>query len=146
MSSVKQLISKHWRLIVFILGLIFVFWLIWALRNVLIPFIVGFILAYLLLPIIRWVEKHLVGASGKPRLKQLKRISIIVVVYLLSLVVIGGVIALLFAPQSGKETRKMIKDKATGMVDAIRGKAAEANEAVDAVKDKTTRAVHELKS
>ena len=65
---------------------------------------------------------------------------------LLSGVIIGGIIALLFAPQSGKETRKMIKDKATGMVDAIRGKAAEANEAVDAVKDKTTRAVHELKS
>jgi gas vesicle protein len=65
---------------------------------------------------------------------------------LLSGVIIGGIIALLFAPQSGKETRKMIKDKATGMVDAIRGKAAEANEVVDVVKDKTTRAVHELKS
>ena len=56
------------------------------------PFIVGFILAYLLLPVIRWFEKHLVGASGKPRLKQLKRIFIIVVVYLLALLVIGGVI------------------------------------------------------
>jgi hypothetical protein len=30
---------------------------------------------------------------------------------LLSGVVIGGVIALLFAPQSGKETRQMIKEK-----------------------------------
>ena len=40
----------------------------------------------------------------------------------------------------------MIKDKATGVVDAIKGKAAEANEVVDAVKEKTTRAVHELKS
>ena len=92
MSSVGGLTRKYWRLIVFILGLFFVFWLIWALRNILIPFIVGFILAYLLLPIIRWFERHLVGASGKPRLKQLKRISIIVVVYLLSLIVIGGVI------------------------------------------------------
>ena len=92
MSSVGGLTRKYWRLIVFILGLIFVFCLIWALRNVLMPFIVGFILAYLLLPIIRWVERHLVGASGKPRLKQVKRISIIVVVYLLALVVIGGVI------------------------------------------------------
>jgi predicted PurR-regulated permease PerM len=90
LSSVGGLTRKYWRLIVFILGLIFVFWLIWALRNVLMPFIVGFILAYLLLPIIRWFERHLVGASGKPRLKQVKRISIIVVVYLLALVVIGG--------------------------------------------------------
>jgi gas vesicle protein len=65
---------------------------------------------------------------------------------LLTGVVIGGVVALLFTPQSGKETRQMITDKATGMVDAIKGKAAEANEMVDTVKDKTTRAVHELKS
>ena len=65
---------------------------------------------------------------------------------LLSGVVIGGVIALLFAPQSGKETRQMIKNKATGMVDAIKGRAADASEVVDTVKDKTTRAVHELKS
>jgi len=65
---------------------------------------------------------------------------------LLTGVVIGGVIALLFAPQSGKETRQMIKNKASGMMEAIKGKAAEANEAVDTVKYKTTRAVHELKS
>jgi gas vesicle protein len=65
---------------------------------------------------------------------------------LLTGAVIGGVIALLFAPQSGKETRQMIKNKATGMMDAIKGKAAEANEVVDTVKDKTSRAVHELKS
>ena len=65
---------------------------------------------------------------------------------LISGVIIGGVIALLFAPQSGKETRKMIKDKATGMMDAIKGKAADANEVFDSVKEKTTRAVHELKS
>jgi gas vesicle protein len=51
---------------------------------------------------------------------------------LLSGAVIGGVIALLFAPQTGKETRKMIKDKAT--------------EVVDAVKEKTTGVVHVLKS
>ena len=90
MNSIGGLARKYWRLIVFILGLIFVFWLIWALRNVLMPFIIGFILAYLLLPIIRWIEKHLVGTSGK--LKQLKRISIIVIVYLLSLVIFGGII------------------------------------------------------
>ena len=65
---------------------------------------------------------------------------------LLTGAVIGGVLALLFAQQSGKETRQMIKNKATGMMDAIKGKAAEANEVVDTVKDKTSRAVHELKS
>jgi predicted PurR-regulated permease PerM len=63
--------------------------LLWALRGVLLPFIVGFILAYMLLPIIRWVEKHLPYAGKKPKLKQLKRISIILVVYFLVLGVLG---------------------------------------------------------
>jgi hypothetical protein len=40
----------------------------------------------------------------------------------------------------------MIKDKTTGMMDAIKGKAADANEVLDSVKEKTTRAVHELKN
>ena len=89
MSSVGVVFKKHWQLIVFVLGLVFVCWLLWVLRSVLLPFIVGFILAGLLLPIIRWVEKHLPGAGKKPKLQQLKRISIIVIVYVLSLAVIG---------------------------------------------------------
>src|SRR4030042_3843632 len=89
MNSVGALIKRNWHLIVFILGLVFVFWLLWVLRSVFLPFIVGFILASLLLPIIRWVEKHLPGAGKKPKLKQLKRISIILVIYLLVLAVIG---------------------------------------------------------
>jgi predicted PurR-regulated permease PerM len=89
LNSVSALIRRHWRLLVFLLGLVFTLWLLWVLRSVLLPFIIGFILAYLLLPIIRWVEKRLPGAGKKPKHKQLKRISIIVVVYLLSLMVIG---------------------------------------------------------
>jgi predicted PurR-regulated permease PerM len=86
MNSASALIGRHWRLLAFVLGLFLVFWLLWALRSVLMPFTVGFILAYMLLPIIRWVEKRLPGAGKKP---QLKRISIILVIYLLSLAVMG---------------------------------------------------------
>jgi gas vesicle protein len=46
--------------------------------------------------------------------------------------VIGGVIALLFAPKTGAETRQLIRDKASGVVDAI--------------KDKSTGVVQALKS
>ena len=62
---------------------------------------------------------------------------------LLAGAVIGGVIALLYAPKTGKETRQLIKDKATEVVDAVKGKTTEV---VDAVKEKTTGAVHALKS
>jgi len=65
---------------------------------------------------------------------------------LLTGVVICGVIALLFAPQSGKETRQMIKDKAAGVADAIQGKREEATAVVDAVKEKTAGVVQALKS
>ena len=51
---------------------------------------------------------------------------------LLTGAVIGGVIALLYAPKTGKETRQLIKDKAV--------------EVMDAVKEKTTGAVQALKS
>ena len=51
---------------------------------------------------------------------------------LLAGAVIGGVIALLYAPRSGKETRQLIKDKVTGGVDAVR--------------EKTTGAVHAIKN
>jgi gas vesicle protein len=36
--------------------------------------------------------------------------------------VVGAAVALLFAPQSGKETRKMIKDKTMEVVDTVKEK------------------------
>jgi len=44
---------------------------------------------------------------------------------LLTGAVIGGAIALLYAPRSGKETRQIIKDKAMGVVDAVKEKTGE---------------------
>ena len=43
---------------------------------------------------------------------------------LLSGVLIGGIIALLYAPKSGKDTRQMIKDKTTEVVDAVKEKSS----------------------
>jgi gas vesicle protein len=49
---------------------------------------------------------------------------------LLSGAIIGGVIALLYAPQSGKDTRQLIKDKAIDMVDAVKEKTSGAVQAL----------------
>ena len=43
---------------------------------------------------------------------------------LLSGALIGGIIALLYAPKTGKETRQMIKDKTTEVVDAVKEKSS----------------------
>ena len=49
---------------------------------------------------------------------------------LLSGALIGGIIALLYAPKSGKETRQMIKDKTTEVVDAVKEKSSGVVEAL----------------
>jgi len=92
LSSIGILFKKHWRLIVSILGLLFIFWLLWGLRSVLLPFIIGFIIAYVILPIIKWMEKRFTGLGKKPTHKKLIRVSIILVVYLFTVAVIGLII------------------------------------------------------
>ena len=68
---------------------------------------------------------------------------------LVSGAVIGGVIALLYAPKTGKETRQLIKDKAIEVVDTAKEKTSEV---MDTVKEKASEAgrrgqaaIHELK-
>jgi gas vesicle protein len=61
---------------------------------------------------------------------------------LLAGAVIGGVIALLYAPKSGKETRQLIKDKATEVVDAVK---EDATEVADILKEKTSGVIDTVK-
>jgi gas vesicle protein len=68
---------------------------------------------------------------------------------LLAGAVIGGVVALLYAPQSGKETRQLVKDKTSDVVNAVKDKTGEV---IDTVKDAASEAgrrgqaaVHALK-
>jgi gas vesicle protein len=56
---------------------------------------------------------------------------------LVSGAVIGGVIALLYAPKTGKETRQLIRDKAIEVADTAKEKASEV---VDTVKEKVSEA------
>jgi gas vesicle protein len=56
---------------------------------------------------------------------------------LISGAVIGGVIALIFAPKTGKETRQLIKNKTTEVVDATKEKTSEA---IDMIKEKASEA------
>jgi predicted PurR-regulated permease PerM len=106
LNSFSGAIRRHWRLLVFILGLILVFWLLWVLLSVILPFIVGLILAYLLLPAIRWVEKRWKGDARK---QQIKRVTIIVVIYLLALAFVGAIVFYIIAVL-GKSLVTMVQD------------------------------------
>ncbi|MFC1934145.1 AI-2E family transporter [Chloroflexota bacterium] len=82
MNTDWRVFTRHWRLVVFIVGIIIVFWLLYALRSVILPFILGMVLAYLLLPVILWLEKRL---PRQGRWLQTKRISLIILSYILIL-------------------------------------------------------------
>jgi gas vesicle protein len=65
-------------------------------------------------------------------------------------VIIGGVVALLYAPKSGKETRQLIKDKATEVVDTLKedasGVMVTVKDAASEASRKSQAAVKALKS
>ncbi len=67
----------------------------------------------------------------------------------LSGAIIGGVIALLYAPKTGKETRQLIKEKATDVMDAVKEKTTDTvdkvKEAASEVGRKGEAVVHALK-
>ncbi len=65
-------------------------------------------------------------------------------------VIVGGVIALLYAPKTGKETRQLIKDKATEVVDTLKEKTSGVIDTVKEAASESSRkgkaAVHAIKS
>jgi predicted PurR-regulated permease PerM len=64
--------------------------LLWAARPVLVPFILGLVLAYLLLPLVHWLERHM---PSRLRAWKVARPLSIILTYLLFLLIIAGVVA-----------------------------------------------------
>lgn len=86
MYTARDIFRRYWRLIFFILGIIIVCWLFYALRTAILPFVLGLVFAYLLLPLITWVEKRL-PRQGK--WLQTKRVSLILLTYIIILGLVG---------------------------------------------------------
>jgi gas vesicle protein len=61
---------------------------------------------------------------------------------LLTGAVIGGAIALLFAPKTGKETRQIIMDKATEVIDTAKEKTSELTNTVKGAASEANRKGH----
>ncbi len=85
-DTAGSIFRRNWRLIAFVVGLIIIFWLVYVLRSVLLPFICGLVLAYLLYPIVSWLERKL---PGKSRWLSARRGSLIAGLFIIILVVIG---------------------------------------------------------
>ncbi len=75
--------------------------LLWMARPVLVPFVLGLILAYLLLPLVHWLERHL---PTRFRDWGIARPLSITLTYLLFILIIAGIIAFIvpvIGPQVG---------------------------------------------
>ncbi len=77
---------RHRALILFLVCLAVVFGLTYVLRSVLLPFLVGLVFAYLLLPVIKWVEQRL---PKKDKWMNAKRVSLILMAYILALALLA---------------------------------------------------------
>ena len=86
MDTAGSIFRRNWRLIAFVLGLLITFLLVYILRSVLLPFICGLVLAYLLYPIVSWLERKL---PGKSRWLSARRASLIAGLFIIILVVVG---------------------------------------------------------
>jgi len=85
-DTAGSIFRRNWRLIAFVVGLIIVFWLAYILRSVLLPFICGLVLAYLLYPIVSWLERKL---PVKSKWLAARRASLIAGLFVVILVVVG---------------------------------------------------------
>ena len=86
MPEKESVFKRNRNLIYFILGLIVVFWLLYVLRSVIFPFVIGLIIAYLVHPLIIWIESKL---PYRGHYLSIKRISIIVLIFILIIGIIG---------------------------------------------------------
>ncbi len=90
MTSMLSISPRRRRAILWVaLGLL-IGGMIWAARKVLLPYILGLILAYLLLPLVNWLERKM---PARLRNWRVARPLAIVVTYLLLIALIAGTIA-----------------------------------------------------
>jgi predicted PurR-regulated permease PerM len=87
MEALRAVWLRHWRLIAFVCSLVIGLVLLYALWSALVPFLLGLVLAYLLLPVVRWGEKRLPATCRYVRARR-------IITVLLLLIAVFGLIGL----------------------------------------------------
>jgi len=83
---------KHWRLVALALGIALFIWLIYLARSFLLPFAIGLVLAYLLMPVVFWLERYL---PPRRKWRGFKRVLAIIIVFILLIGLVGGFLYIL---------------------------------------------------
>lgn len=81
MNSFLAQCRQHSKLILLALAAVAVLWLIWSFGRVLVPFLLGLLIAWLLQPVISWIEVR-VPALG--RHQRARHITVVVGIYLIA--------------------------------------------------------------
>ena len=89
---------------------------IWAARAVLLPYILGLVMAYILLPLVNWLDRHM---PAKFHTWGLARPLAIVLTYLLLFIVLAGIVAF-FVPLVIDQVQVLIENW-PGLVGRVQG-------------------------
>jgi predicted PurR-regulated permease PerM len=80
--------------------------MLWAARGVLLPYILGLVMAYLLLPLVNWLDKHM---PARLHAWKVARPLAIVLTYLLVILIVAGVVTF-FVPVVIDQIRILIEN------------------------------------
>ena len=97
-AAIGNVFKKNKVLFFFLIGLVIVCALIYALREPLLPFLIGIVIAYLLLPVVNWIDRKL---PFKEKGHDAQRVAIILVTFLVLLALLGLIAFLMLSSLSG---------------------------------------------
>ncbi|HSR32589.1 MAG TPA: AI-2E family transporter [Anaerolineae bacterium] len=97
--------ARFKRMLLWTVMSLLVIGMLWAARAVLAPFILGLVLAYLLLPLVHWLERHL---PSRLRAWGVARPLSIILTYLLFVVIVAGFIAFV-VPVMGRQVGTFVE-------------------------------------
>jgi predicted PurR-regulated permease PerM len=98
--------KKRGRLLLWAALLLLVGGMLWAARGVLLPYILGLVLAYLLLPLVNWLDRHM---PARLHAWRLARPLAIILTYLLLLILVAGIVAF-FVPLVVEQVDVLVKN------------------------------------
>ena len=85
--------TRHWRLVLLILGTILFIWLLYEFRTVILPFATGLILAYLMMPLVLWLEVRL---PPRRRWPTFRRVISVLIAMILLVALVGAFVYFIF--------------------------------------------------
>ena len=80
MSAESTTLKKYWRPVLVLAAIVLALWLAWISMAVLIPFLIGILLAYLLMPVVRWLENVM---PPKAKAQKARRVLSIIIVFII---------------------------------------------------------------